>query len=90
MGPFDPTDVASYEDLYFAAHQVYEDCMMKDEAAGFTAVGASEANGVFVWAADGLENETLRGTIMNSTAFKPGTRLSLATGTNDLLRTFTC
>lgn len=85
VGPFKETDVASYEDLYFAAQRLFPDCILKDEAAGFIAVGQSEAIGVFIWATESLENKNLRGSALNSTAFTPGAAPSRAANTSGLL-----
>lgn len=85
VGPTKKTDVASYEDLYFAAQRLFRDCIFKDNAAGFRRVGRSEAIGVFIWATDSLENKNLRGSAPNSTALTPGTAPSKAANTSDLL-----
>lgn len=78
VGPFVATDVASYEDIYFAARSVNQECVYKNDAPGFKAVGLDEAVGVFLWATDSLENEMMRGSALNLTTPTPGTRPSEA------------
>ena len=85
VGPFQETDVASYEEIYLAAQSVDQNCILQDHGVGFGAVGRSEAIGVFLWGTDSIENQIIRGSTLNGTAASPGTEPSVTTNTKVLV-----
>ena len=82
VGPFETTDVASYEEIYWAACKVSQECVIQNHGVGFRAVGLSEAIGVFLWATDSFENEILRMSAVNETAILLGTGPARAANTS--------
>ena len=74
VSPFTVTDVASYENVFVAARSLNQECVYNNDAPGFRAVGLNEAIGVFLWAADSLENEMIRGSALNLTTSTLGAR----------------
>ena len=85
VGPFKETDVASFEEIFWAAGKVEQECVVKDHAVGFGAVGLNEAIGVFLWATDSLENVYLEGSALNGTAPPPSRGPSIAANTSALV-----
>lgn len=58
---YEPSDTATFKDIYGAARVVERDCLLPTRRPGWDVVGAKSSIGVFLWATDSVINDRVTG-----------------------------